>query len=113
MIKLSLPWPPSVNHYWFQNGNRRFIGKKGVDFRKAVAEAVAEQGKKLSGRLMVAISLFPPDKRRRDIDNPTKAVLDAMQHAGLFDDDEQIDYLSVQRMEIIKGGICKVVVTEL
>ncbi len=24
-VALTLPWPPSVNHYWGQCGTRRFI----------------------------------------------------------------------------------------
>jgi crossover junction endodeoxyribonuclease RusA len=39
MIKLELPYPPSVNHYWGQSGKNKFLGKKGKEFRIAVAEA--------------------------------------------------------------------------
>ena len=113
MIILELPYPPSVNHYWGQCGNRRFVGKKGMEFRKAVADVVADVGKKAEGRLQVAIALFPPDRRRRDIDNVQKSLNDALQHAGVFDDDEQIDVLLIERKEIVKGGKCKVVITEL
>ena len=52
-----------------------------------------------------------PDRRRRDIDNVGKALLDALQHAGCFDDDEQIDVLHIERRTVIKGGACRVVVT--
>ena len=41
-IQLLLPWIPSVNHYWGQAGKRKFIGKKGKEFRIAVAEAAAD-----------------------------------------------------------------------
>jgi crossover junction endodeoxyribonuclease RusA len=61
-ISLTLPWPPSVNHYWGQSGNRRFIGKKGVQFRKDVIEAVFNAGvTSLDGRLCVHVNLYPPD----------------------------------------------------
>lgn len=111
MIALTLPWPPSVNHYWGQCGSRRFIKDKGVKFRAAVADQVAEVGKKLDGRLSVFVTLFPPNRQRRDIDNVSKALLDALQHAGCFDDDEQVDVLHIERKEIVKGGKCCVVVT--
>jgi crossover junction endodeoxyribonuclease RusA len=113
MITLTLPYPPSVNHYWGQRGNRRFVGKKGVAFRQSVADAVAVAGKKVFGRLQVVVALYPPDRRRRDIDNVQKSLNDALQHAGCFDDDEQIDVLTIERKEIIKGGKCVVVIAEL
>lgn len=111
IIALDLPFPPTVNHYWGQHGTRRFIRDKGVQFRVAVAEKVAAMGQKLDGRLSVFVTLFPPDRRRRDIDNVGKALMDALQHAGCFDDDEQIDVLHIERKEIVKGGKCCVVVT--
>jgi hypothetical protein len=42
-IHLTLPYPPSVNHYWGQSGKRRFIGKKGKEFRARVVEIVFVQ----------------------------------------------------------------------
>jgi len=110
-IQLLLPWPPSVNHYWGQRGKARYIGKKGKEFRLAVAEACALQGvSALEGRLAVHVSLWPPDKRRRDIDNPIKALLDACEHAGCFIDDSQIDELRIVRHEVVRGGRCAVLV---
>ena len=113
MIKIELPFPPSVNHYWGQRGSRRFIKDKGVKFRQHTAERVAAIGKKLEGRLSVFVTLFPPNRQRSDIDNRIKALLDALQHAGLFDDDEQVDVLHVERKEVVKGGKCCVVVTHV
>lgn len=110
-LALELPYPPTVNHYWGQHGTRRYIRDKGLQFRAAVAEQVAALGKKLDGRLSVFVTLYPPDRRRRDIDNVGKALLDALQHAGCFDDDEQIDVLHIERRTVIKGGACRVVVT--
>lgn len=113
MIALTLPFPPSVNHYWQASGHRRFISKRGMDFRASVAGEVADKGiNSLGGSLQVFVSLFPPDKRRRDVDNPIKALLDALQHAGVYDDDSQIRFLSVERKEIQKGGACCVVICE-
>ena len=111
-VALTLPWPPSVNHYWGQCGTRRFIKEKGVKFREMTAEQVAAIGKKMEGRLSVFVTLLPPNRQRRDIDNSIKALLDALQHAGCFDDDEQIDVLHVERKNVTKGGKCCVVVTQ-
>lgn len=111
-VALVLPWPPSVNHYWGQSGTRRYITKRGQTFRQLVADAVASQGVKMEGRLSVFVALFQPDKRKCDIDNYMKALLDSLQHAGLFEDDEQIDQLKIIRCNPKKGGECRVVVTQ-
>ena len=41
-----------------------------------------------------------------------KAVQDALQLAGVFLDDEQVDFLWVVRRPIVQGGMCKVVLVE-
>ncbi len=110
-IQLLLPYPPSVNHYWGQVGKRRFIGKRGVEFRKAVAEACLDAGvEALEGRLAVHVALFPPDRRKRDVDNVLKSLLDACEHAGCYESDSQIDELHIVRQEVKKGGGCTVVI---
>ena len=54
-----------------------------------------------------------PDKRRRDLDNITKALLDALSHANMFEDDEQIDDLHLIRMGVEKPGRVEVTVEEI
>lgn len=113
-IQLQLPYPPSVNHYWGQAGNHRFIGKKGKEFRAQVMDAVNEAGiQPLEGRLAVHIALFPPDKRKRDIDNVLKSLLDACEHAGCYENDSQIDELHITRRDIIKGGACTIIIIQI
>lgn len=111
MIQLSLPYPPSINHYWGSRGNHRFIGKKGKEFRQAVAEACLDANvQEMSGKLAMHVALFPPDRRKRDVDNVLKPLLDACEHAGCFVDDSQIDELHIIRQEVQKGGSCTVVI---
>lgn len=115
MITLKLPWPPSVNHYWFRNrdGGMR-IGEKGIEFRIAVHNVLVRHGSPhLTGRLAVDIAVFPPDKRRRDLDNILKAVCDALQHGKLYKDDNQIDRITVGRSAIENGGGLMVWVREI
>lgn len=110
-IDLLLPWPPSVNHYWGQVGNRRFIGKKGKEFRQHVLQSCLDMGvAPLEGRLAVHVSLNPPDRRKRDIDNILKALLDACEHAGCYASDSQIDELHIIRQTNIQGGSCSILV---
>ena len=96
-ICLTLPHPPSVNHYWRHVGNRVLISREGRAYREDVRAVVLAKyftawGQVLvTGRLRVSVDWYPPDKRRRDIDNIGKALFDAMGHAGIYEDDSQID----------------------
>jgi crossover junction endodeoxyribonuclease RusA len=56
---------------------------------------------------------FPPDRRRRDLDNLQKPVLDALEHAGIYEDDSQIDLLLTRRRDVVAGGRLDVQVDEL
>ena len=102
------PYPPSVNSYWGFSGSHRFLTPKAKAFKAEVVLASIGHQKYGSDRLSVSITLNPPDKRIRDIDNSIKSLLDAMCQAGLFDDDSQVDKLLVERGAIVKGGLCKV-----
>ena len=102
------PYPPSVNGYWGFHGSHRFLTPKAKAFKQEVVLASIGHTKYGSDRLSVSITLNAPDKRVRDIDNSIKSLLDAMCQAQLFDDDSQIDKLSVERGAIVKGGLCKV-----
>lgn len=114
MVELILPWGPSINHYWVQGRGHTYISREGRTFRDAVGwECRAKRVKPLPGRLGVVIRACPPNKRRIDIDNRVKAVLDAMQHAGVYADDSQIDDLRIYRGPVIKGGALHVQVIEL
>ena len=107
MIVLSLPFPPSVNGYWRNINGRTLISAKGRAYKRAIAKLVQwnHAAKKLQGRLTVEVILHPPDRRKRDIDNSMKALLDSMQVAGVYLDDSQIDKLVIERRDVEKGGV--------
>lgn len=114
MITLELPLAPTINSYYGFQGSRRFVRPAGLAFRKLVSELVAEAGNEtLQGRLSMFVAIHPADKRRQDIDNRAKSLLDALTHAGLWVDDEQLDELHLVRREIVKGGKIVVVITEI
>ena len=116
MIVMTLPWPPSSNTYWrsLSKGplaGRVLISEKGRAYRIAAGVAMFDQLRgypKLSGRLAVTLAVNPPDRRRRDLDNMPKALLDALTHAQVILDDSQIDDLHIVRGPPTPGG-CVVV----
>ena len=113
-ITLTMPWPPSVNKYWRTFQGRMIISAEGRSYRKAVADQVFIQGgaKNYTGKLRVVIEAFRPDKRRRDLDNLLKAVLDGCTHAGVWEDDSNIVDLRIYWADTV-GGMLKVKVSEI
>lgn len=104
----TLPYPPSINHYWRNFRGRMVISREGRAYRKDVQALLAPAGAggKPPGdtRLALAMDAFPPDRRRRDLDNIQKPLLDALEHAGMYEDDSQIDVLLTQRRDVTPGG---------
>lgn len=103
-MTLELPWPPSLNRYYRHNRGRTHISEQGLEYRHAVAVLCHRKGTMGKRRLMVSVDAYPPDRRERDLDNLLKCLLDSMQHAGIYEDDSQIDYLDVKRMPKVPGG---------
>ncbi|AQT67924.1 Crossover junction endodeoxyribonuclease RusA [Anaerohalosphaera lusitana] len=110
---LTLPYPPSINHYWRRVGQRTLISREGRTFRKKVCALLGRGIEPLEGRLAVVLDIYPPDRRRRDIDNVQKALLDAVEHAGVYRDDSQVDLLITRRRDVVKGGRAVVHITDI
>lgn len=107
MTTITLPWPPSVNHYWRMWRGRMLVSREGRAYREDVRVLLAGGGFRKpppGGRIALCMDAFPPDRRRRDLDNLLKGVLDAFEHAGVYADDSQIDLLVTRRRAFVSGG---------
>ena len=106
MLNYDLPWPPSANTHWRSvtiGGRARvLLSAAGREYRIAVGKIVEPH--LLGGRLRVSIWLYPPNKRKIDIDNRIKPLFDSLTVAEVWADDEIVDELHVYRREVIKGG---------
>ena len=112
---LTLPLSPSINSYYqrTKSGGLR-ISDAGQAFRVDVRNAVVQSKMpRLKGRLCVVIRVSPRDRRLQDIDNRIKSCLDSLQHAGAFENDEQVDELQVTRGPVIPGGRIEILIGEL
>ena len=114
MIELTLPWPPTVNTYYRNINGKTIISAKGRAYRETVADEVMIQraAKNLDVALKVEIEAFRPDRRRRDLDNLFKAMLDSMVHAGVMSDDALIMDLRIFWSNEV-GGIVKITIEEM
>ena len=109
-LKLTLPFPNSANTHWRHARGMTYVSKQGTDYRKQV-KALTNGVKMPEGRLEMHVVLHAPNKRAYDIDNRLKPLGDSLQLAGVFTDDGLIDKITVERGEIIKGGMCVVTLT--
>lgn len=99
-VILELPWPPSVNHYYRHVGPRVLISKEGRLYRDAVATRIKLSGiAQFKGDVDLSIQLYPPDNRRRDVDNVLKCVMDTLTIGGLYEDDSQVKQLKIVKLE--------------
>jgi len=112
VLKAALPYPPTVNHYWLRTKRGVRISDEGRAYRRRVRGILAGVPT-FDAEVAVAISVHPPDGRRRDLDNILKALLDAMQHAGVYADDSQIAILHLVRLAPAPPGRVEVVVSPI
>lgn len=122
IVRFTLPYPPSANHYWRRVGSRTLISREGRTFNKNVCALLAgspgDSGNgprkpPTGGRIALCMDAYPPDRRRRDLDNLQKPVLDAIERAGAYKDDGQIDLLVTRRREVVSNGELQVQVMDL
>ena len=121
-MNLALPYPPSVKHYWRHYRGRTVISRDGRRFREDICDLLATSSQRSGngprkppsgGRIALAMDAFPPDRRRRDLDNLLKSTQDALAHAGIYEDDSQIDLLVTRRREVVGGGHVEIQLDEL
>ena len=120
-LTIVLPFPPSVNHYWQHvvKGKyvRTLISAAGRDFKRKVARALQAQlgGQRepILGHCRLYVALHAPDRRRRDVDNYAKALLDSLTEAGVWADDSQIQDLRLVWGAVLPGGKAVVTIRQL
>lgn len=107
-MKLTLPFPPSVNTYWRNTRKGVLISACGRSFRSNALADIMEQLRRapepITVNVAVSVILYPPDKRPRDLDNYLKAAFDSLTHAGVWVDDKQIKRFTVEWGPLTKRG---------
>ena len=114
-LVLYLPWPPTVNDYYkVTRHGQRYLSTKVRGFRESVEESLGEQcpGLELDEQLFLEVYLFPPDRRKRDLDNYMKGLLDSVTQAKMWVDDSQVDQLHIYRGEVMSDGVVVVSVSD-
>jgi len=98
--EFELPWPPSVNHYYRHVGAKVLISRDGRRYRENIVSRMAEQGAApYEDDVELEVDAYPPDRRRRDVDNLLKCLLDSFTHGGLYRDDSQVRKITITKRE--------------
>ncbi len=115
-----LPYPPSLNSAWRCLGTKVVLAKRQRVYRRVVRDKVLQvladrdtPYSVLGVRAFVAeITLYPPTRRKYDLDNLAKPVLDALMACGVFEDDSQCAILVLNKSTINPPtGSCWVTLT--
>jgi crossover junction endodeoxyribonuclease RusA len=67
----------------------------------------------LAEKLQIQLLIYPPDQRKRDIDNVCKVVLDTLQRAGIYENDFKVWKLTLERKEVRQYGEVEFTITSL
>lgn len=97
-ISFELPWPPSLNRYYRHVGPRVLISREGRRYRMMCVSRLGGVFPRFEGKVKLTGEFYPPDARKRDLDNVLKCMIDSLVHAGLMRDDSQIKHIDVQMM---------------
>jgi crossover junction endodeoxyribonuclease RusA len=112
VLTLVLPWPPSINTYWRHGRGRTYLSAVGRNYRELVRDRMPIFHRSWDEEyLELFIDAHPPDRRKRDLDNILKSLIDGLMHAGAYRDDSQIKTIVARMYEKSwSGGLVKVTV---
>ena len=102
MVLLDLPLPPSLNRLWRSNRGRVHRAPRYLSWLKAAGWE--QRPARIDGPVRISIAAGRPDRRKRDIDNLLKAVLDLVTKHGVIQDDAQVVSLTSSWSEDVAGG---------
>lgn len=107
-VYVELPLPPSVNSIWRQARGRVIKSAKYQSWIKEAGFLLASQlkGKRVPGFCGVKILCVKPSKRRMDLDNRLKAVLDLLVTMNVIDDDCMIQRIELEWVP--RGAPCQI-----
>ncbi len=124
-MQIRLPYPPSINSYYVQRRRLKcgrcgglvkvppsYLSKGAREFRSQVGFILDDQVSLGASELAVRVDLHAP-RDAGDLDNRIKSLLDACEHAQLFDNDRQVADLRIVRSYNILGGAADVRIWEL
>lgn len=113
-MAISLPYPPTLNNLFKNAGARGRVKTQAYNcwLQEALLILRAQRAPKHTGSFRATIVLTRPDRRRRDIDNTVKALMDALKKGGVIEDDHLAQSVTVAWAweEITPGGAVSITI---
>ena len=97
VISVHIPYPPTANNLFFNKSGRGRVKTERYRtwLRAAGNELLVQRPPKLTGKVVLSISLGRPDRRKRDLSNCIKPIEDLLVAHGLIEDDSLVERLSI------------------
>lgn len=95
-MKLTLPYPPTANLYWRKWRNRIVKSAEARDYQRHVSYMLGPIGP-FTLPVRVSVLVYRP-RRRGDLDNTLKVLLDALKGIA-YVDDSQVVRIEASRLE--------------
>lgn len=94
--EITLPYPPSVNHYYAVVRGRKILSAEGRRYKQSAASIAMALGiRPLSGNVSIRMDLYRP-RKSGDLDNAMKSLFDSLSGIA-WHDDKQITYIEARR----------------
>lgn len=107
----SFPLPPSVNRLWRISGRRMYRSKQYTEWIESCRQQLENiEPPYIDYPFAIEIIVGRPSKRRMDIDNRAKAVMDLLEHADIITDDCLAHHITMFWSNDIEG--CQVTITK-
>lgn len=117
IFDMVLPFPVSNNalHCPTKDG-RIILSAKGRAYYSEMYDYINKERdgfETVSGRLSVDLFIHEPDLRKRDINNLTKSLFDALERCEVYTNDSQIDETHIYRRECRALGAVHVIIRKI
>ena len=99
MVSIRIPYPPSTNRIWRQGQGRMHKSQEYKDWLALASwEIRAQLGPKkvITDPFKLTVRVERPDRRKRDLDNLLKPILDLLGHYGLIENDSLCHWIDAR-----------------
>ena len=106
---------PMISQYQYLSSNKRYYSKRGKEFIKKFCEIIRSQMMTKNYKLLDSDNIecevigFFDNKRKNDLDNFIKPVLDNMEKCQVFTDDRYITKLTIEKKYQKPLDICAII----